>query len=149
MRAAPIFREPALVWACVALMCVCALAALAVWQRKFLLGLSERFLSLSPSSKAALVAAVVVATAVARKPANVSTDLHGLTRIEEGVSAMPTEKPAYPPAKQPEGGAMRGTPNTEGLKERRLGEGGDVLTLIPIFSGQLIPISLRTPLNAG
>ena len=40
-------------------------------------------LSLPPASKAALVAAVVVA----QKPANVSTNLHEAARIEEDVSA--------------------------------------------------------------
>ena len=40
-------------------------------------------LSLPPASKAALVAAVVVA----QKPANVSTNLHEAARIEEEVSA--------------------------------------------------------------
>ena len=127
---APVFREPAFVWACVALTGVCALAALAVWQRKFLLGLSEQLIRLPPSGKAVLATAVVVATVFAQKPANVSTDTHGLARIEEGVSAMPTEKSAHPPAKQPEGAAMRGAPNTEGPEERRHGEGGDVLDRI-------------------
>ena len=71
---APFFRELAFVLACVALMGGCALAALAIWQRRFLLGLLERFVRLPPSTKAVLVTAVVVATVFAQRPANVATD---------------------------------------------------------------------------
>ena len=82
MMVAPVFREPAFVWACAALTGVCALAALAVWQRKFLLGLSEQLIRLPPSGKAVLVAAVVVATVFAQKPANVSTNQHESAQVE-------------------------------------------------------------------
>ena len=80
--AAPVFRELVFVWACVALMVGCALAALAVRQRQFLLGLSERFVRLPPSTKAVIVTAVVVATVFAQKPTNVATNLHESARIE-------------------------------------------------------------------
>ena len=86
---APVFRESAFVWACIALMGGCALAALAVRQRKFLLGLSERFVKLPPSSKAVIVTAVVVATVFAQKPANVSTNQHESARAEVTMPAAP------------------------------------------------------------
>ena len=53
--AAPVFRESVFVWACVGLVGGCALAALAAWQRKFLLGLSEGFVRLPPSGKAVTI----------------------------------------------------------------------------------------------
>ena len=79
---APVFREPAFVWACAALTGVCALAALAVWQRKFLLGLSEQLIRLPPSGKAVIVTAVVVATVFAQKPTNASTNQHESAQVE-------------------------------------------------------------------
>ena len=120
---APVLRESAFVWTCVALMGGCAFAAFVVQQRMFLLGISEQFIRLPPSGKAVLAAAVVVATVFAQKPANVTTDSHGLAQIEEVVSATPTEESAYPPAKQPEGASRRGALNTEGFEEWRHGEG--------------------------
>ena len=91
--AAPVFRELAFVWACVGLVGGCALAALAAWQRKFLLGLSEGFVRLPPSGKAVLVTAVVVATVFAQKPGNVATNQHESARIEVVMPAVPnTEK---------------------------------------------------------
>ena len=79
---APVFRESAFVWACVALMGGCVLAALVVRQRKFLMGLSEEFIKLPPSAKAVLATAVVVATVFAQKPTNVSTNQHESARVE-------------------------------------------------------------------
>ena len=134
--AAPVFRESAFVWACVGLVGGCALAALAAWQRKFLLGLSEGFVRLPPSGKAVLVTAVVVATVFAQKPGNVSTDSHGLTRIEgekptalntcaeetqsvsEGRSKSDSERSELP---------ARAREETEG---ERHGEGNEVLDRI-------------------
>ena len=78
---APVFRESVFVLVCVALMGGCALAALAAWQGKFLLGLSERFVKLPPSTKAVIVTAVVIATVSAQKPENVATNLHESARI--------------------------------------------------------------------
>ena len=83
---APVSRESAFVWACVLMLSVCALAALAAWQRKFLLGLSEQFVRLPPSAKAVIATAVALATVFAQKPGDVSTDSHGLTRIGGGVA---------------------------------------------------------------
>ena len=91
---APVLREPALVWSCVALAGGCLAAAVAVRARKFLRELSEQFIRLPPSGKAVLAAAVVVATVFAQKPTNVSTNQHESTQAEEGVSATPSEKPA-------------------------------------------------------
>ena len=113
---APVFREPAFVWACVLLASVCALAALAVWQRKFLLGLSERFFKLPPSSKAVIVTAVVIATVFAQKPTNVSTNQHESARIDVEVSATPIEEPTAFNTEEAEGG--------------RHGDGNDVLDRI-------------------
>ena len=79
---APVFRELAFVWACVALMGGCALAALVVRQRKFLLGLSEQFVKMPPSTKAVIVTAVVIATVFAQKTGNVATNQHESARIE-------------------------------------------------------------------
>ena len=90
---APVFRELAFVWACVALMGGCALAALVVRQRKFLLGLSEQFVKMPPSTKAVIVTAVVIATVFAQKPGNVATNQHESARIEVVMPAVPnTEK---------------------------------------------------------
>ena len=90
---APVFRELAFVWACVALMGGCALAALVVRQRKFLLGLSEGFVKMPPSTKAVIVTAVVIATVFAQKPGNVATNQHESARIEVVMPAVPnTEK---------------------------------------------------------
>ena len=86
---APVFRESAFVWVCASMLGVCVLAALVLWQRRFLLGLSERFVRLPPSTKAVIVTAVVVATVFAQKPANVSTDFTDLHGFGEGVSATP------------------------------------------------------------
>ncbi len=80
---APFFRESAFVWACIALMGGCALTALMLRQRKFLLGLSERFVKLPPSTKAVIVTAVVVATVFAQKPVNVSTNQHESVLVEQ------------------------------------------------------------------
>ncbi len=80
---APVFRDQAFVWACIALMGGCALAALMLRQRKFLLGLSERFVRLPPSAKAVIVTAVVVATVFAQKPGNVATNLHESVQVEQ------------------------------------------------------------------
>ena len=90
---APVFRGLAFVWACVALMGGCALAALVVRQRKFLLGLSEQFVKMPPSTKAVIVTAVVIATVFAQKPGNVATNQHESARIEVVMPAVPnTEK---------------------------------------------------------
>ena len=118
---APVFRESAFVWLCVALTGGCLAVAVAVWARKFLREVSEQFIRLSPSAKAVLAAAVVVATVFAQKPTNVSTNQHESARIEEVVSATPTEEPAYPPAKQPEGAARRGALNAEETEIGRRG----------------------------
>ena len=93
---APVFREPAFVWACVALMGGCALVALVVRQRKFLLGISEQFARLPPSTKAVIVTAVVFATVFAQKPTNVPTNQHESARVEEVSSATPAETPRLP-----------------------------------------------------
>ena len=106
---APVFRESALVWVCVALTGGCLAVAVAVWARHFLRELSEQFIRLPPSAKAVLAAAVVVATVFAQKPGNVSTNQHESARAEEGVSA---------------------TLNAEEAEVGRLGEGGDVLDRI-------------------
>ena len=79
---APIFQESAFVWACVALAGGCLAVALAVRARHFLRELSEPFIRLPPTSKAVLVAAVVVATVFAQKPANVSTNQHESAQVE-------------------------------------------------------------------
>ena len=82
MMVAPVFRESVFVWACVALMGGCALAMLAIRQRTFLLGLTERFVRLPPSSKAVIVTAVVIATVFAQKPTNVSTNQPESAQVE-------------------------------------------------------------------
>ena len=87
---APVFRESAFVWACVALMGGCVLAALVVRQRKFLMGLSEEFIKLPPSAKAVLATAVVVATVFAQKPTNVSTNQSESAEIEANLSEVST-----------------------------------------------------------
>ena len=79
---APVLREPAFIWACVLLLNVCVLAALVVRHQEFLLGFLERFIRLPPSGKAVLVAAVVVATVFAQKPANVLTNQHESAQVE-------------------------------------------------------------------
>ena len=117
---APVLREPAFVWSCVALAGGCLAAAVAVRARKFLRELSEQFIRLPPSGKAVLAATVVVATVFAQKPTNVSTNQHESTRAE-------VTMPAYPPAKQPEGAARRGALNTEETEGGRHGEGHEVL----------------------
>ena len=127
---ATIFQESAFVWLCSALAGGCLAVAVAVRTRKFLRELSEQFIRLPPTSKAILVAAVVVATVFAQKPTSASTNQHESARAEEGVSATPSEKPAYPPAKQPEGASRRGALNTESFEERRHGEGDEVLDRI-------------------
>ncbi len=83
---APVFRESAFVWACVLMLSVCALAALAAWQRKFLLGLSEQFVRLPPSGKAVIATAAALATVFAQKPGDVSTDFTDLHGLEDGAS---------------------------------------------------------------
>ena len=136
---APVFRESAFVWLCVALTGGCLAVAVAVWARKFLREVSEQFIRLSPSAKAVLAAAVVVATVFAQKPTNVSTNQHESARIEEVVSATPTEEPAYPPAKQPEGAARRGALNTEETEGGRHGAG---------FEGDVSTVASTTPTNS-
>ena len=88
---APVFREPAFVWACVALVGGCLAVAVAVWARHFLRELSEQFICLPPMSKAVLAAAVVVATVFAQKPMNVSTNLHESAKIKANESATLAE----------------------------------------------------------
>ena len=78
----PVFRESAFIWACVLLLNVCVLAALVVRHQEFLLGFLERFIRLPPTSKAVLVAAVVVATVFAQKPTNESTNQHESAQVE-------------------------------------------------------------------
>ena len=129
---APVFREPAFVWACVALMGGCALAALALWQRRFLLGCLERFVRLPPSSKAVIVTAVVIATVFAQKPANVATDSHGFTRIEEVSATLIEEPTAF---------------NTEETEGGRHGEGNDVLDRI-VEAGASNPPNPVNPVNS-
>ena len=99
---APVFREVAFIWACVALAGGCLAVAVAVRARKFLHELSEQFIRLPPSGKAVIAAAVVVATVFAQKPTNASTNQSESARAEEGVSA---------------------TLNTENEENRRHGEG--------------------------
>ena len=79
---APIFQESAFVWLCAALAGGCLVVAVAVRARHFLRELSERFIRLPPSGKAVLVAAVVVATVFAQKPANVLTNQHESAQVE-------------------------------------------------------------------
>ena len=79
---APVFRESALVWVCVALTGGCLAVAVAVWARHFLRELSEQFIRLPPSAKAVLAAAVVVATVFAQKPMNVSTNQPESAQVE-------------------------------------------------------------------
>ena len=130
---AEIFRAPCFVWACAALAGGCLAAAAAVCARKFLLGLSEQFIKLPPSTKAVIVTAVVVATVFAQKPGNVTTDSHGFTRIEE-VSATPNTCAEETQSvsegtfaeSEPEGRAS-GREETEG---GRHGEGNEVLDRI-------------------
>ena len=86
---APVLRESAFVWACVALVGGCLAVAVAVWARKFLRELSEQFIRLPPSGKAVLAAAVVVATVFAQKPTNVSTNQSESAEIEANLSEVP------------------------------------------------------------
>ena len=79
---APVFREIAFVWACVALAGGCLTVAVAVWARHFLRELSEQFIRLPPSGKAVLATAVVVATVFAQKPTNASTNQHESAQVE-------------------------------------------------------------------
>ena len=79
---APVFRESALVWACVALTGGCLAVAVAVWARHFLHEVSEQFIKLPPSAKAVLATAVVVATVFAQKPTNASTNQHESAQVE-------------------------------------------------------------------
>ena len=129
---APVLREPAFVWSCVALAGGCLAAAVAVRARKFLRELSEQFIRLPPSGKAVLAATVVVATVFAQKPTNVSTNQHESTRAE-------VTMPAYPPAKQPEGAARRGALNTEETEGGRHGAG---------FEGDVSTVASTTPTNS-
>ena len=82
MMVAPVFREPAFVWACGALTGGCLAVPVAVWARHFLRELSEPFIRLPPSGKAVLATAVVVVTVFAQKPANVSTNQHESAQVE-------------------------------------------------------------------
>ena len=79
---APVFRESALVWVCVALTGGCLAVAVAVWARHLLHEVSEQFIKLPPSAKAVLAAAVVVATVFAQKPMNVSTNQPESAQVE-------------------------------------------------------------------
>ena len=78
----PVFREVAFIWACAALAGGCLVVAVAVWARHFLRKLPEQFIRLPPSSKAMLVAAVVVATVFAQKPTSVSTNQPESAQVE-------------------------------------------------------------------
>ena len=76
-----VFHHPAFVGVCAALAGGSLAAAVAVWARTFWSELAAKFLRLPAAGKAAFVAFVAVATAVAQKPGNVatdSTDSHGL-----------------------------------------------------------------------
>ena len=78
---APVFREPAFVWACVAPMGGCALAALVWMSRKPLLGLMEQFLLLSPFQKTFAVLTVsFVALWAGANQKDVSSNQHESAR---------------------------------------------------------------------
>ncbi len=79
---APVLRESAFVWLCVVFAGGCLAVAVAVRARHFLRELSEQFISLPPTSKAVLVAAIVVATVFAQKPTNESTNQHESAQVE-------------------------------------------------------------------
>lgn len=80
---APLFRESAFVWACIALMGGCALTALVWMSRKPLLGLMEEFLRLSPFQKTFAVLTVsFVALWAGEKQKDVSTNQRESARIE-------------------------------------------------------------------
>ena len=81
-----VFHHPAFVWACAAFAAACLVAAVAVGARAFWSELAAKFLRLPAAGKAAFVAFVAVATAVAQKPGDVSTNLHESTRIATGES---------------------------------------------------------------
>ena len=102
---APVLRESAFVWLCVVFAGGCLAVAVAVRARHFLHELSEQFISLPPTSKAVLVAAIVVATVFAQKPTNVSTNQSESAEIEANLSEVSA------------------TLNTEDEEDRRHGEG--------------------------
>ena len=86
---APVFRESAFVWACVTLESGCLTVAVAVRARHFLREVSEQFIRLPSTSKAVLVAAVVVATVFAQKPTSVSANQPESARVEANLSEVP------------------------------------------------------------
>ena len=102
---APVLRESAFVLACAALAGGCLAVAVAVWARHFLRELSEQFIRLPPTSKAVLVAAIVVATVFAQKPTSASTNQSESAEIEANLSEVSA------------------TLNTEDEEDRRHGEG--------------------------
>ena len=113
---APVFRESAFVWACVALAGGSLVVAVAVRTRHFLRELSEQLIRLPPSGKAVLAAAVVVATVFAQKPTNASTNQSESAEIEANLSEVSA------------------TLNTENEEDRRHGEGEDGLGRIDKIS---------------
>ena len=102
---APVFREPTFIWACAALTGGCLTVAVAVRARHFLREVSEQFIRLPSTSKAVLVAAVVVATVFAQKPTSVSANQPESARVEANLSEVSA------------------TLNTENEEDRRHGEG--------------------------
>ena len=76
-----VFHHPAFVGVCAALAGGSLAAAVAFWAWPFWAELAAKFLRLPAAGKAALITFVAVATAVAQKPGNMSTDStdsHGL-----------------------------------------------------------------------
>ena len=102
---APVLRESAFVWLCVVFAGGCLAVAVAVRARHFLHELSEQFISLPPSGKAVIAAAVVVATVFAQKPTSASTNQSESAEIEANLSEVSA------------------TLNTEDEEDRRHGEG--------------------------